>query len=211
MKVKLILIAVILFSCSHHMIRDYIMVTDDNKREYFRVFQEDTSKIVEYCHNNFLPEREQEPIFGDKIWIDVVEDVDSQKVELIFKKAVYYFETIIEINVGTDTFRLISAKKPENKIRKTVRGPKRAYRYYSYSGDDLNDILEKISLHPELISGYRSLGGKADDTLRIRPISGVPIVKEQYKSSFFEFDDYEKLGIKNTLELYRDLKRKYKQ
>ncbi len=209
-QISFILIIIFLLSCSHHMIKDYTFVTDDNKREYFRVFQKDTSKIFEYCHNNFLPERDQEPMFGNKMWIDVVDNVNLKTVVLVFKKAVYGFEPIIEITIGRDTVQFVSTEKPEVKKRKTHKGPKRVYKYYSYSGDNIDKILEKISLQPEITAGFRSLGNMPKDTIVTRPISGVPIVKEQYKSKFYEFDENEKLGIKNSLELYRDLKRKYK-
>jgi len=206
-KIAVIILNLILLSCSHHMIKDYIMVTDNNKREYFRVFQEDTSKVFEYCHNNFLPARYQPPAFQRMLWIDIVDDTHNKNVSLFLRLAVTDHTGTIQVTMEEDSLILEPAIKPFVKKKKGKGSI--GYLVNSYTSDILIKLLDKIAKAPEKISGLRCLGVIPKDTVETRAISGVPIVKEQYKSRFYEFDENEKLGIKNTLELYEDLKRKY--
>jgi hypothetical protein len=190
------------------MIKDYIMASDNNKREIFRVFHVDTTAIYEYCHNNFLPVRYQAPAFTKNYWIDIVEDTENHSVVLYLRVATTDGSSIVEISIDDDTICLNPSIKPL--IKKKQGRFSVAYRVNSYSGDSLLNILEKINLNMDKKSGLRTLGPIPKDTLLTRKISGVPVERERYASRFYEFDWNEKLGIKNSLELYRDLRRKYK-
>lgn len=104
--IALVVLNFILLSCSHHMIKDYKMATDDNKREIFRVFHVDTTSIHEYCHNNFLPARYQLPALVRNFWIDIEENTQNKTVVLYLRIAVTDWSRIVEISIDNDTICL---------------------------------------------------------------------------------------------------------